>query len=157
MKSTECLNTILLGATPEGHPKPEAPIIGVYLLKDNLSLPFSAVAKLKRDEGKEEVMLVSSRSSAVALVTMSGMILHKYTVADMRANNSLTTALLSPHCEYVYAVTEDHHLCGFNFTSNKLESLLKIHEKHVFGLAHHPHLNILASFSEDGTIKLWKP
>ena len=39
----------------------------------------------------------------------------------------------------------------------RLEHLIKAHDRAVIGVAHHPHRNLLATWSEDGVCRLWKP
>ena len=57
-----------------------------------------------------------------------------------------------------YAVGEDKALHCFNSTDGVVAaSLTDAHDRGVIGVSHHPHQNLVATFAEDGQLKLWKP
>jgi len=57
----------------------------------------------------------------------------------------------------LYGVTEECVLHCFDLASGKLVHAIKLHRADVLGVTHHPHNNLLASWAQEGTIKLWKP
>jgi WD40 repeat-containing protein SMU1 len=69
-------------------------------------------------------------------------------------------ATVSPKGKYLYAVTEECVLHCFEIGSiggGKLVHAIKLHKADTLGVTHHPHKSILASYSLDGSIKLWTP
>ncbi|CAH2267969.1 jg8419 [Pararge aegeria aegeria] len=49
------------------------------------------------------------------------------------------------------------HFVVCNRTNTVVIMNMQIHEKAVIGMTHHPHQNLLATYSEDGLLKLWRP
>lgn len=64
---------------------------------------------------------------------------------------------VSPKGCFVYGVTEECVLHCFEVATAKLVHAIKLHKSDVLGIAHHPHRNIIASYAQEGTIKLWRP
>ena len=56
----------------------------------------------------------------------------------------------------MHCVAEDSHLYCFEVKEGKLQHLQRAHEKDAIGLAIHPHRNLVATWSDDGTLKMWR-
>lgn len=57
---------------------------------------------------------------------------------------------------WVHCVAEDSNLYCFEAKDGKLAHQLKVHEKDVIGCAIHPHRNLVATWADEGTMRLWR-
>lgn len=123
-------------------------------------------------------IIVVSRSPRLYLLSLStGQVLRTYThgkepnVADFRY------ATLSSSGKWLYGVAEDGSIYIFNFANGNLETntssfssstgitttttgeggINPWHNRTILGVAHHPHQNRIATWSDDGTVKMWLP
>jgi len=122
-----------------------------------MQFAVNAVALAPRPAGEQEdLLLVCSRMNTIHLMNLGGQVLRSFS-SGKREQGDFVAMTTSPRGEWLYACAEDNRLYCFSTETGVLEQTMKVAEKEVVGLAHHPARNIVAAFSSDGTLAFLRP
>uniref|UniRef100_U9TAH9 CTLH domain-containing protein n=1 Tax=Rhizophagus irregularis (strain DAOM 181602 / DAOM 197198 / MUCL 43194) TaxID=747089 RepID=U9TAH9_RHIID len=143
-KSTGCLHTIFPQTGGRSN-RDSSFIAGGVTVNCVVQMPKNA-----------DQFVVCNKSSTIYLMTIKGQITKSFT-SEKKTDGDFVSCTVSPQGDFIYCVGEDSSLYCFNVQSGKLTTTLKLSDAEVIGFAHHPFSNILAAYSDDGIITLWKP
>ena len=101
-----------------------------------------------------EHVVVCNRSPHVYVMDLTGSLVQTLS-SGKREGGDFVTCAVSAAGHWVHCVAEDAHLYCFEVQEGKLQNLLKAHEKEVIGVSIHPHRNLVATWADEGTLKLW--
>ncbi|DAZ93492.1 TPA: hypothetical protein N0F65_007860 [Lagenidium giganteum] len=105
----------------------------------------------------EESIIMCTRSNAMYMSNFDGELLRTFRPSTVGENlGNFVGSTLSPHTKWLYAVTDKGYLVCFSIESGMVEFSTQVVRGDAFGVSHHPHRNVVATFGSDGYIRLWK-
>ncbi|KAI9989821.1 hypothetical protein PInf_020108 [Phytophthora infestans] len=108
--------------------------------------------------GSDEDIIICTRTSEMLRVSMGGEVLLTYNgdpFNDKKVGN-FVACTLSMRGKWLYGVTDKGFIVSFAAATGELETSMQICNADTFGITHHPHRNIIATYGSDRYVRLWK-
>jgi WD40 repeat-containing protein SMU1 len=104
--------------------------------------------------GSPDRILIHQTSNVAYIMTLQGEILQSFTLKESLGN--IKACCVSNHGEYIICLTDIGYLACFRASSGKFEQSVQAFTRNAIGMVLHPTRNILAAFSEEGLLKIFK-
>jgi WD40 repeat-containing protein SMU1 len=140
-KTTECLQTV-------------QPPNKSYAVEVDITCAVLAASA----SGTSEDIIICTRTSDMHRLSMGGEVLLTYKgdpLGDKKVGN-FVACTLSMRGKWLYGVTDKGFIASFAAATGELETSIQICNADAFGIAHHPHRNIVATYGSDRYVRLWK-
>mmetsp|Transcript_23707 Transcript_23707/g.63746 ORF Transcript_23707/g.63746 Transcript_23707/m.63746 type:complete len:540 (+) Transcript_23707:406-2025(+) len=109
--------------------------------------------------GTPDHFLAVNRTSTAHVVTLQGQVVRSFS-SGKATGGDFVCGTVSPQGKWAYCAGEDGKVYVFDLSHSEgaqLEHIVKVADKDLIGICHHPHRNLLATHAADGMLKLWKP
>lgn len=73
-----------------------------------------------------------------------------------KAGSDFIAAAISPQGEYVYGITEDSYMYGFQVSTGNRVGKVKVSENEIIGVESHPLSNIVVCYDDAGYVFFFK-
>ena len=123
-------------------------------MANGVELSINTVAFLPNNP---EHLVVSSRSPHVHVMTLAGEVVQILS-SGRRDGGDFVGCAVSTKGHWIHGLAEDGQLYCFDVAEGKLQQLIKAHDKEamVIGVVVHPHRNLVGTWADDGTMRLWR-
>ncbi|OZJ06452.1 hypothetical protein BZG36_00613 [Bifiguratus adelaidae] len=149
LKSTNCLKTI----SSLGSDKNAAGLVNPSI-NAIISIP------------KTDRFLVCNKSASLSVLSATGTVDKTLTMpakpgesggqGPAKAGVDFVACATSAQGDIVYGVSENSTLYCFSMASGEVVEEMKLTDAEVIGIVHHPYSNVIAAYTDNGRVLLWK-
>lgn len=99
--------------------------------------------------------LVCNKTNTLFIMSSRGQII-KTLSHHKKAGSDFISAAISPQGEYIYGITEDSYMYGFQLTTGNQIGKVKVCENEIIGVTSHPLSNVVVCYDDAGYVFFFK-
>jgi len=129
-------------------------------VKGSLRIGERAITSISAAFHRPDVVAVACGLDKAYLVDVEARQILQTLLVTVQPNTpipQLSHVSMSRSGTFLYVTGSDMIVYIFRVETGRIVHALKPHGQDILGLKQHPHLNVVATYSKDGTVKLWKP